>query len=117
MSHQFLFSQEKIKPLVSSFINNKFDFEAVPPILRKPTRFYVHEYIPFTWLSDGYHFIEAYFSKDSINDFRKNYSHMKFSALRDKIIYVSKWSLKVKAVNSRECYTSYSNLSFYIVID
>lgn len=59
------------------------------------------------WVSDGYHFIEAHFTKESISEFRKNYSHMKFSSLRDKIIYISKWSLRVKALSSKECYTSY----------
>jgi hypothetical protein len=89
----------------------------VPLTLKKANRFYVHEYIPYLWISDGYHFIEAEFSKESINDFRKNYSHMKFSSLRDKIIYINKWSLKVKPADSREIYTSYMNMSFYIVIE
>jgi len=92
---------------LSAFINNKFDFEAIPLALKKSTRLYVHDYIPYVWLSDGYHLIEAYFTKESINEFRKNYSHMKFSALRDKILYINKWSLKVKPVSSRECLTSY----------
>lgn len=69
------------------------------------------------WLSDGFHFIEAVFSKESVNEFRKNYSHMKFAALRDKIIYINKWTLKAKGVNSRENYTSYQNITFYLVID
>ena len=59
------------------------------------------------WISDGFNFIEAFFTKDSVNEFRKQYSQMKFSNLRDKILYLNKYRLYVKSVNSRDCFTSY----------
>ena len=52
----------------------------------KDMRLHVLENIPFVWLSDGYDYIEAVFTKESINEFRKELSSVKFSNLRDKIV-------------------------------
>ena len=52
-------------------------------------RVFIIELIPQILISDGFNFIEAIFTKESINEFRKNYSHVKFSNLRDKVIYLS----------------------------
>jgi Telomere-binding protein beta subunit (TEBP beta) len=79
-------------------------------------RVYVHEIIPHIWLSDGYHFIEGHFTKDAINDFRKNYN-IKFSNLREKILIVTKWRLVMKYEDSRQSYTSYQNLSVHLVVE
>jgi hypothetical protein len=64
-------------------------------------RLFVQEDIPSNWLSDGKQFIEGLFTKDAINDFRKNYSNVKFSNLRDKILVVTKWKLITKYEDSR----------------
>lgn len=114
---QFKFESEVLKPFLSAFINNNFDIHAVPLALKKSTRLFIYDLIPYVWLSDGYHFIEAFFTKESINDFRKQYSHLKFSSLKDKVIYVKSWSMHVKSVPSKQHYTSYQNLTFYVVIE
>jgi hypothetical protein len=80
-------------------------------------RMLVQDNIPYVWLSDGYHYIEALFTKEAINEFRKNYSHVKFNLLRDKIIFVSKWSLKVREIDSRKNYTSYQNIQVQMIIE
>jgi hypothetical protein len=71
MAHYLSFEQEKIKPFLQAFINNNFDMNAVPLGLKKSTRLFIYDLIPYVWLSDGHHFIEAHFSKESIIDFRK----------------------------------------------
>lgn len=70
-------------------------------------RVYVHENIPFVWLCDGYHYIEAHFTKDAINDFRKNHTTVKFSNLREKILILTRWRLIMKHEDSKTSYTSY----------
>lgn len=75
------------------------------------------ENIPYVWLSDGYNFMEGLFTKEAVNEFRKNYPHIKFSALRDKMILASKWSLRVRQTDSRKDYTSYQNIHVQIIIE
>jgi hypothetical protein len=69
------------------------------------------------YLSDGFNFIEAQFTKESINDFRKNYSHLRFSALKQKMVMISKWHLKFQYKNSKECFNSYQNISVIFVVE
>ena len=114
----YFFEQEKIKPILTSFINCGCDYNAMPMALKKPMRAYVHDNIPYVWLSDGYHFIEAIFTKDAINEFRKLYTPKhSFSQLRDKMIMISKWSLKIKQVESNKYYTSYQNLTVQLIVE
>ena len=72
-----------------------------PAAFIKNFKVFIIEIIPTILVSDGHNFIEAVFSKESINEFRKHFSHVKFSNLRDKVIQVTKWSMQVDYVNSR----------------
>ena len=107
MSSTYYFEQERFLPLITAFLNSNFDFEAIPLQLRNSMRVCVWENIPNMFVCDGYHFMEAVFTKEAVNEFRKNSPHIKFSSLKDKMLLLSKWSLKVKATNSRKNYTSY----------
>ena len=89
----------------------------LPPSLRKGMKLFIIEMIPQILVSDGFNFIEAVFTKETINEFRKNFSHVKFSNLRDKVIYVQNWSLQVDHVDSRQSYNSYNNLTIKIVVE
>ena len=91
--------------------------ENLPNGIKKYMRLAVHELIPFVWLSDGFNFIEARFTKEAVNDYRKRYSHLKFSNLRDKLIYVVKWSLQIKQCDSQKVFTSYKNITVEFVIE
>jgi hypothetical protein len=44
-------------------------------------------------LGDGFNFIEAVFTKEAVNSFRKNYSHLKLSKMNDRLLKLNKWSL------------------------
>lgn len=52
--------------------------------------------IPMVQLSDGFTFIEAVFTKEAVNSFRKNYSHLRLSNMRDRLLKITKWSLQLK---------------------
>ena len=67
-------------------LNNRPQTNPLPISLKKPMRLIIIELIPTVLVSDGHNFMEAIFTKESINDLRKYYSHVKFSNLRDKII-------------------------------
>lgn len=86
-------------------------------VLQKSMRLFIIEIIPSILVSDGHNFIEAVFTKESINEFRKNHSHVKFSSLRDKVIYVSKWRLQLENVDSRKVFNSCNNLSIKIIVE
>lgn len=75
------------------------------------------ENIPSIVMNDGFTIIDALFSKDAINDFRKNWSHLKFSHLRDKIIYVQKWSLQLRQRDSAKQHLTYNNLTVFLSIE
>jgi hypothetical protein len=62
--------------------------------------------------------MEAHFTKDAMNEFRRNFTpRHKFSHLRDKILVVTKWHVVMKSEDSRRSMTSFSNVSIQIVIE
>ena len=93
MSTAYYFDEQKFKPIIVSYLNSNCDFNSMPIAIKKPMRVFIQDNIPFIWVSDGYHFIEVLFTKDAINEYRKNYNHIKFSSLKDKILFVGKWSI------------------------
>ena len=80
-------------------------------------RLIMTENIPSVWLSDGFFFIEALFTKEAISEFRKNFSHLKFSHLRDKIVYVQRWSLQLRQRDSAKHYQTYNNLTVLLCVE
>ena len=75
------------------------------------------EILPSIVVSDGYSTIEAIFTKESINEFRRSHGAMSFSKLRDRIILVNQWSLQVDAVDSMRYFHSCHNMTVRLVIE
>ena len=96
MTTTYNFEQERFKPCVMSFLNSNYDFNSIHMQLRRPMRLAVFDIIPSVWLSDGHHYMETLFTKDAVNEFRKNYSNIKLSGLKDKMLFIQKWSLQIK---------------------
>ena len=46
------------------------DWNLVPKEYRKPLKCYVKESTPYFLVTDGYLFVQAYFTKEAIEDFR-----------------------------------------------
>ena len=107
MATTYYFEEERLKPAVAAYLNSGCNFNVVSSNLKKQMRLFVQEDIPTIWLSDGKHYIESHFTKDAINDFRKNYFNVKFSKLREKIILVTKWRLITRYEDSRMNLFSY----------
>lgn len=85
--------------------------------LRRDMAVIMIEILPVILVSDGHNFIEAIFTKESINDFRRFFGHLKFSQLRDKAIHVTKWRLQMDFVDSTKVFHSYQNLTVRLVIE
>ena len=114
--HQF--EKEKLKPVVDLFLRTGADFEhKFPSQYKRAMRLILNENIPRVLLSDGFTFMEAVFTKESINEFRKNFSHLKFHLLRGKILYVQKWSLHLAQTPSDKSLCSFNNLAVYMTVE
>jgi hypothetical protein len=107
MSIMYSFDKERFKPAVAAFLNADYNFNEVSAELRKPMRAFIQENIPRIWVSDGFHYIEGHFTKDAINEFRKNHANLKFAGLRDKMMMITRWRLVKKYEDSRKSMTSY----------
>lgn len=89
----------------------------LPPFLSRPMRVMIAEMIPTIMISDGHNLIEAVLTKECIFEYRKNFSHLKFSSLKDKILLLNKWSLLIESVDSTTVYNSFNNLTIKIVVE
>jgi len=89
MSRTHTFERPKLHSYLQLFMKTGCDFEnAFPKQAIKPFRLFVYENIPMVMLGDGFHFMEAEFTKDAINTFKKEYNHLSFNGLRDRVIYI-----------------------------
>jgi hypothetical protein len=94
MSKSFHFEKERLKPILSLYISTGCNYEEhFPATYKKPLTLYFHDLIPMVQLGDGFHFIEAVFLKEAVNNFRKNYSHLKMSSMTNRLVKLTKWSL------------------------
>ena len=117
MSKPFTFEKERLKPILSVYIGEGCDFEnTFPSNFKKPLTLYFHELIPMVQLGDGFNFIEAVFMKEAVNSFRKNYSHLKMSNMKDRLLKLTKWSLQQRQRPSDKCLNSHQNMSIYLII-
>jgi len=106
-SKHYAFDKAKLFPIVKKFFTLADGDAEKEALFDKPQRLFMSENIPMVYLSDGYHFIEAQFTKAAIRDFTKNFKHLKFSQLRDKILYLTKWRMEIRSCNSETCFNSH----------
>ena len=68
-------------------------------------------------LGDGFHYMEVEFTKEAMNIFQKEKNHVSFNNLRDRILYIVQWSLKLVFRDSYQTLNSYQNLSIVLVVE
>lgn len=68
-------------------------------------------------MSDDQHYMEAVFTREAYNDFKKLHAGQKLCKLKDKMILIKRWGLVAKEVDSEEVYTSYMNVKVQLVIE
>lgn len=117
LQQQKKFEKERLTHLVSLFLKNGGNFEDnFPETFKKSVPMYFHEMVPMVQLGDGFHFIEAVFTKEAVNSFRKNYAHLKLSEMRDRRLLLTKWAFQLRQRPSTSCFNSYLNLAVYLIV-
>lgn len=116
MSKQYTFDTELLKTLMTVFFLNDAKFDSLPEEFKKPIKLFFYDTIPMVQLGDGFTYIEAVFTKEAVNSFRKNFSHLRLGNLRDRLLKLTKWSLHLKQRESDICANSFENLAVYLVI-
>ena len=109
-------SDSAFKLLYTEMFNQGGNFHAVKEALKKPIKCYVKESFPHFLISDGYFYVNCYFTNDAEKEFRNKFSNQNMVDLHDKVIVLNKWHLEMRKVNSAEVFTSYLNLEVRMVV-
>lgn len=108
--------QSAFKQLFTEMLNQGGDFSRVSKDLKKPLKTYVKESYPFFLVTDGFFFVQAYFTKDAVAEFKSKFGNVNIVDLHDKVIVLNNWSLEMRRVNSADLFTSYGNLEIRLVV-
>jgi len=108
--------QSAFKTLFTELLNQGGDFSKVSKDLKKPLKTYVKESYPFFLVTDGYFFVQAYFTKEAVAEFKSKFGNVNIVELHDKVIVLNNWSLEMRRVNSAEVFTSYGNLEIRLIV-
>jgi hypothetical protein len=111
-----LAQQSAFKQLFTEMLNQGGDFSKVSKDLKKPLKTYVKESYPFFLITDGYFFVQAYFTKEAVAEFKQKFANVNITELHDRVIVLNTWSLEMRRVNSAETFTSYGNLEVRLIV-
>jgi len=75
----------------------------------------VKESYPYFLVTDGYFFVQLYFTKEAVADFKSKFNNVNITDLHDRVILINNWTLELKRVNSAEVFTSYANLEVRLI--
>ena len=108
--------QSAFKQLFTEMLNQGGDFSKVSKDLKKPLKTYVKESYPFFLVTDGFFFVQAYFTKEAVAEFKSKFGNVNIVDLHDKVIVLNSWSLEMRRVNSADTFTSYGNLEIRLIV-
>lgn len=108
--------QSAFKQLFTEILAQGGDFSKVSKDLKKPLKTYVKESYPFFLVTDGFFFVQAYFTKEAVAEFKQKFPNVKITDLHDRVVVLNTWSLEMRRVNSAETFTSYGNLEIRLVV-
>ena len=108
--------QSAFKQLFSEMLHQGGDFAKVGKELKKPLKCYVKESYPYFLVTDGYFFVQCYFTKEALAEFKSKFANVNITDLHDRVIVLDKWTLEMKKVNSAEVFTSYANLEIRLIV-
>lgn len=109
--------QSAFKQLFTEVLNQGGDFSKVSKDLKKPLKTYVKESYPFFLVTDGFFFIQAYFTKEAVAEFKSKFGNVNITDLHDKVVVLNNWSLEIRRVNSADIFTSYGNLEIRLIVN
>lgn len=108
--------QSAFKQLFTEILAQGGDFSKVSKDLKRPLKTYVKESYPYFLVTDGYFFVQAYFTKEAVAEFRSKFSNVNITDLHDRVVVLNQWSLELRKVNSAEVFTSYGNIEVRLVV-
>ena len=108
--------QSAFKQLFSEILEQAGDFSKVSSDLKKPLKVFVKESYPFFLVTDGYFFIQTYFTKEAIAEYKAKFGNLNITDLHDRVIVLNSWTLEFRKVNSVEVFTSYGNLEIRLIV-
>lgn len=108
--------QSAFKQLFTEMLVQGGDFAKVNKDLKRPLKTYVKESYPFFLVTDGYFFVQAYFTKEAVAEFKSKFGNVNITDLHDRVVVLNTWSLEIRRVNSNEVFTSYGNLEIRLVV-
>jgi hypothetical protein len=108
--------QSAFKQLFSEMLHQGGEFAKVGKELKKPLKCYVKESYPYFLVTDGYFFVQCYFTKEALAEFKSKFANVNITDLHDRVIVLDKWTLEMKKVNSAEVFTSYANLEIRLIV-
>lgn len=104
------------KELVTSMFNNGGDFSKFSSAQKSQTiKCYVKESFPYFLVSDNFHYVQVYFTKKAVDDFKAKNSKENITDLKTRVINITDWSLEMNQVNSQDVFTSYGGLEVRLV--
>jgi len=108
--------QSAFKQLYTEMLVQGGDFGKVSKDLKKPLKTYVKESYPFFLVTDGYFFVQAYFTKEAVAEYKSKFGNVNITDLHDRVVVLNTWSLEMRRVNSAEVFTSYGNLEIRLIV-
>ena len=109
--------QSAFKQLFTEILNQGGDFSKVSKDLKRPLKTYVKESYPYFLVTDGYFYVQAYFTKEAVAEYRQKFGNVNITELHDRVIVLNNWTLEMRKVNSNEVFTSYANLEIRLIVN
>jgi hypothetical protein len=92
-------SPSAFKILLSEMLIANGDWSKMPKDFRKPLKCFVKESYPYFLVTDGYFFLQAYFTKEALDEFKQKYGgEVKITNLESKVIVITSWSMEMRVL-------------------
>lgn len=104
-------SNSTFKNLYSNMFNNP-NYN----IPNKPLKCYVWQSFPYFLVTDGYFYVQCYFTKKAIDQFHQKHNNLNITDLKHRVIRINEWTLEMNKVNSANVFTSYGGLECRLVV-
>lgn len=110
-------SASAFKTLYTQMIQNGGDYSALPQaMLKKDLQVFVKETKPYFLVSDSFFYVPAYFTDAAIKEYQSKFPQVNVLDLEGKVIVITKWTLELRKVNSKECFTSYAGVECRLIV-
>ena len=110
-------SASAFKTLYTKMIQSGGDYAALPAdLLRKDLQVFVKETRPYFLVSDSFFYVPAYFTQAAMSEYQSKFPQVNVLDLEGKVIVITKWTLELRKVNSKECFTSYAGVECRLIV-